>query len=111
MLLDRRFPLTVEGRIEQSELPPRRRTACHDPVPAAVEVEIFAFVSNIVKGRHTRTDMEVHMGQEAVLCNMKANTDRTGIAFANLKVDIAHGGIKRARVCVHYSRCRRDSAG
>src|SRR5258707_2259217 len=107
MLLDRRLTLAVEGRIKQSELPSRRGAACHNPILASIEVEVFPLIPDIVKGRHARANMEVHVRQEAVLSNVEANADRSRVALADLKVHIAHGGIKRTGICIYDARCRR----
>src|SRR5260370_42412679 len=111
MFLDGRCPLAVEAGIEQSELPSRRRPACHDPVLAAVKVEVFPLIPDVVKGCHPGTDMEVHVCQEAVLSDVEANADRARIAVANLKVHVAHGGIECARISVYDAGRRRDSSG
>src|ERR1700730_12394207 len=111
MLPDGRLALAIEGRIKQGELPSRRGAACHDPILAAVKMKILALISDIVKCRHSRTNMEVHVCQKAVVRNVESNPHRPRITVANLKVHIADSGIKGARIGVYHARRRRNSSG
>ena len=46
--------------------------------------------------------MEVHVRQKAVLRDVEADAHRAGVALAHIEVDVAHGGVKRARIGIHH---------
>ena len=84
------FALTVEGGVNESELPGRRRFAGHDAELAAVKMEILSFIANLVKTGKSRADIEVDVAEIGVLRGVKADRDRAAIAGTNLEIDVAH---------------------
>src|ERR1700754_4927289 len=100
MLANRGFALTFEMAIQQGELPGWRRLFCQDTVAAAEEAQIAGNIGHLVQARQARTDAEIDMAQIVMLRAMKADTNRTGIAFADFEIDIAHRGIECTRIGV-----------
>ena len=51
-------------------------------------MQVFRFIGDIIEASEARSDVEIDMGDEAVLCRMK--TDRGGgwIAVQYAKIDI-----------------------
>ncbi len=98
VLADGGLALSFKGGIEQRELPAGRRLDGHDAVVAAVEMEIFGFVADVLERGKAGLDMEVHVGEEAVLRNVEADGDRGGVAVAEVEIDVAHGGVEGAGV-------------
>ena len=103
--------LAVKGGIEQCELPAGGGAAGDDGVLAAVEVEVLGLVADVFERGHAGADVEVHVGEEAVLRDVKANADGAGIAFAEIEVDVADGGVEGAGVGVDDSDGGRDGPG
>src|SRR5215472_6104033 len=102
MLLDRCLTLSLEARIDQRELPSRRRPLRHNPILPAVKVEVLALIANVLQGCQPRSDPEIHMGQITVLRRMKPYRDRGGIPFANLEILVAHRRIERSGIGIGY---------
>src|ERR1700722_6054652 len=67
-----------------------------------MKVEVLRFVSNLMHAGESRTDGEVDVTEKGVLCGMKANGDGTGVAGADLEVDVADGGVKGAWIGVRH---------
>jgi hypothetical protein len=91
VLADGGLALAFEAGIKQSKLPSRRWSASHNSIAAAEEVKVFSLISYVVKSRQARTDVEVHMREEAVLRYVEAYADRAGVSLSNLKIDVTHG--------------------
>src|SRR5215469_9789919 len=102
MLLDCCLALSLEARIDQRELPSRRRPLGHNPILPAVKVKVLALITNVLQGCQPRSDPEIHMGQITVLCRMKPYRDRGGIPFADLEILVAHRRIERPRIGIWY---------
>ncbi len=99
VFLDRSLALSLEGGIQQGKLPPRRRLPRHNAVLPAVEVKIFRLVAYIMKRGQSRSHMKVHVSQVAMLCGVKTNPNRGGIALFDLE----------DRCCLLLSRTSLDS--
>ena len=111
VLADGGFALAFKGGIEQGELPSGRGLDGDDAVMAAVEVEVFGFVADVLERSEAGVDVEVHVGEEAVLRDMETDGDGGGIAVAEVEVDVAHGGVEGAGVGIDDSVRGRDRAG
>ena len=92
--------LAFEGGVEKRELPAGRGFARHDAVLAAIEVQVFGFVADVVQTREAGADVEVHVGEIAVLRNMEADADRGGVAVLDFEIDVAHRGVKGSGIGV-----------
>ena len=85
----------------------RERTSCNDAVLAAVEMEVFDLVADVLQSRPGRAEAEIHVGEIAVLGDMEADADGGGIAGADLDVDIAHRAVERAGAAVRRGAAAR----
>ncbi len=111
VLANRGVALAVEHRVQQRELPERRRVVGEDAVTAAVEMQVFRFVADLGERGEARADVEIHVTQVAVLGDMETDRDGGRVAVADLEVDIAHGRIERARSGVGNGVVRGNAAG
>ena len=98
VLADGGLALAFEGGIEQGELPAGRGLDGDDAVVAAVEVEVFGFVADVLERGKSGLDMEVHVGEEAMLRGMEADGDGGGVPVAEVEINIAHRGVEGAGV-------------
>ena len=80
-------------------------------VAAAVEVQVFGLVADLVKRGEAGADVEVHVGEEGVLGDMEADGDGGGIAVANFEVDVGHRRVEGVRIGVGDVEVRRNGAG
>jgi hypothetical protein len=79
-------------------LPARGRLARPDAISPAIKMDVLSNVATVVNSGQAGTNMEVDVGQKAMLRIVRAYADGTRISFSNFKVDVADGGIERAGV-------------
>ena len=90
MFLDRGLTLPLERRIQQCKLPARRGLSRNNSVLPAIEMQVFRLIPYIMQRGKPRTDMKVHVGQVAVLCDVKSNPNSGRISVFDIEVDVAH---------------------
>ncbi len=98
--LDGRYALPLEGRIQEGELPTRRGPLGDDAVLAAEEVEVLGLVAGLADAGVATADLEVHVGQVAVLGIVGADAHGRGVAVEDADVDVAHRAVERPRAGV-----------
>ena len=86
--------LVLQDGVHQQELPVRACARGEDAVLAAGDVHIAGLVADVFHRRQRRADLEVHVTQIAVLCDMETDADGTGVAFTDLEVDVAHRAVE-----------------
>ena len=107
VLANGRFALPVERRIDQRELPRRRRFARQNAIPSAVKMQVLGLVADVVQPRQAGADLEIDVRQVGVLCRVETDSDRARVVAADLEIHVAHGRIKRARPGIRHPRHRR----
>ncbi len=110
VLADGRFALAFEQRIDECELPGRRRLVGEDAVTSTVELQVLRVVSDLGERGQARAGVEVHVAQVRMLRRMKADADGRRVAVADLEIDIAHRGVKGSRIRVRDRVIRRHAA-
>ena len=92
--------LAVEGGIEERELPGGRGFFGEEAVAAAFDMQVLGFIACLVNGGEAGADVEVDVGEERVLGNVKTDGDSGGIAVADFEIDVADGGVEGVGVGV-----------
>src|ERR1039458_6112675 len=111
ILADGGLTLAVERGIDEGELPGRRCLAGEDAVAAAVKMEVFGLVADILETGQAGSDLEIHVGEIAVLGHMESDSDGRLIIGAEFEIDIAHGGVKGAGAGIGEGRIGGNGTG
>ena len=105
------FTLALESGIDQGELPCGRGLFGEDGVAAAIEVQVLAFIADLVERSQARANVEVHMSEKGVLGYMEADSHGSRIAVVDFEVDVGDRRVKRIGVSVGDMVVGRNGTG
>ena len=103
--------LPLETGIDQGEGPGGGGFFRQYAVAAAVEMQVFGFVRDMIEPGQARSDVEIGMGDIAVLGRMETDGGGRRIAVQNAEIDIGQRRIEGAGIGVGDVLVERDAAG